>query len=105
SSPSSPGHPRQGRDRPARDEAAQLAPQMGGRPAPVTRSRGKRVAVAVGLLALAATLLGAWRFGPFANPDEGAHYLRAYEVSRGHLLNLDERHNGIGIACADYLIA
>lgn len=39
---------------------------------------------------------------PFSIPDEGAHYLRSYEVSRGHLINF--RGNiGIPILCTDYL--
>lgn len=41
---------------------------------------------------------------PFHNPDEGAHYLRAYEVSRGHLLN-PAGDVGVDISCADYLVA
>ena len=39
---------------------------------------------------------------PFSIPDEGAHYLRSYEVSRGHLINF--RGNiGTPILCTDYL--
>lgn len=37
-------------------------------------------------------------------PDEGAHYLRAWEVSRGHLINKPEK-DGIPIPCDEYLFA
>lgn len=40
---------------------------------------------------------------PFSNPDEGAHYLRSYEVSRGHLIN--SRDNvGVPIPCDEYQV-
>lgn len=40
---------------------------------------------------------------PFGNPDEGAHFLRAYEVSKGHFINRKE-DVGINISCKDYEI-
>lgn len=45
----------------------------------------------------------AWITPPFSVPDEGAHYLRTFEVSRGHWVNT--RGNiGVPIPCRDYLI-
>ena len=44
------------------------------------------------------------RQAPFSMPDEGAHYLRAYEVSHFHLLNY-RNHVGVDIPCDEYLIA
>ncbi|HDT2133832.1 TPA: hypothetical protein ACLLIE_000191 [Enterobacter roggenkampii] len=41
---------------------------------------------------------------PFGNPDEGAHFLRAYEVSHFHLINR-EGDIGVGINCQDYFSA
>lgn len=38
----------------------------------------------------------------FGNPDEGAHYLRAYEVSQGHLFNVKD-NIGSPINCTDYI--
>jgi uncharacterized membrane protein len=44
------------------------------------------------------------RQAPFSMNDEGAHYLRAYEVSNFHLINF--RNNvGVDISCDEYLIA
>ncbi|MNS16309.1 hypothetical protein D3C72_479600 [compost metagenome] len=40
---------------------------------------------------------------PFTNPDEGAHYLRSYEVSRGHLVN-GKNDVGVPIPCDEYKI-
>ena len=37
-------------------------------------------------------------------PDEGAHYLRAWEVSRGHLVN-KVASDGISISCDEYIFA
>lgn len=59
------------------------------------------------LLWLAGTVLAvvaAVRTPPFVNPDEGAHYLRSYEVAHGHWLNLPGRV-GIDLPCAEYRIA
>jgi len=53
-----------------------------------------------------ATLLScsiAWLTPPFSIPDEGAHYLRTYEVSRGHWIN-SVGNVGVSIPCVDYLI-
>lgn len=41
---------------------------------------------------------------PFGNPDEGAHFLRSYEVSHFHLINR-EGDIGVGINCQDYFSA
>ncbi|MEB6578249.1 DUF2142 domain-containing protein [Enterobacter quasiroggenkampii] len=41
---------------------------------------------------------------PFGNPDEGAHFLRAYEVSHFHLINR-AGDIGVGINCQDYFSA
>ncbi|MEN9456146.1 MAG: hypothetical protein RL210_1665 [Pseudomonadota bacterium] len=41
---------------------------------------------------------------PFAMPDEGAHFLRATEVSKLHLSN-HKGDVGVEIPCADYLVA
>lgn len=45
----------------------------------------------------------AWLTPPFAIPDEGAHYLRSYEVSRGHWVNLHGKV-GVPIPCSEYLV-
>jgi uncharacterized membrane protein len=44
----------------------------------------------------------AWLTPPFSIPDEGAHYLRSFEVSRSHWVN---RSGDVGIPmpCRDYL--
>ncbi len=41
---------------------------------------------------------------PFLMPDEGAHYLRAYEVSHQHLVNF-RGAVGVDIPCNEYLVA
>lgn len=41
---------------------------------------------------------------PFFMPDEGAHYMRAYEVSHLQLINL-RGDVGVPIACSEYLVA
>ena len=38
---------------------------------------------------------------PFGNPDEGAHFLRAYEVSKGHFINT-KSNVGVNISCKEY---
>ena len=54
------------------------------------------------LMATCLSCVIAWATPPFSIPDEGAHYLRGFEVSRGHLINV--RGNvGIPIPCSDYL--
>ncbi|WPB78938.1 DUF2142 domain-containing protein [Archangium violaceum] len=40
---------------------------------------------------------------PFQNPDESAHYLRAYEISQGHFVNW-RGHVGADMSCADYVV-
>lgn len=40
---------------------------------------------------------------PFYIPDEGAHFLRAYEVSHGHLVNT-RGSVGVQIPCKDYAV-
>ena len=40
--------------------------------------------------------------GVFKNPDEGAHYLRAYEVAHGHWFNT-KNNIGTFIKCDDYI--
>ena len=44
------------------------------------------------------------RQAPFSMPDEGAHYMRAYEVSNLHLVNF-RNSVGVDIPCNEYLIA
>ena len=44
------------------------------------------------------------RQAPFNMPDEGAHYLRAYEVSHLHLVNF-RGAAGVDIPCNEYLVA
>lgn len=56
------------------------------------------------LLMLCLGMTVAIRQAPFSMPDEGAHYLRAYEVSHLHLLNY-RNHVGVDIPCNEYLIA
>lgn len=46
----------------------------------------------------------ATRQAPFYMPDEGAHYLRAYEVSKLHLVNLPGAV-GVDIPCGEYTVA
>ena len=46
----------------------------------------------------------AYRQASFLMPDEGAHYLRAYEVSHLHLINY-RGAAGVDIPCNDYLVA
>lgn len=48
-------------------------------------------------------LVVAIKQAPFYIPDEGAHYLRTYEVSRLHLLNL-RGSVGIEMPCNDYTV-
>lgn len=38
----------------------------------------------------------------FKNPDEGAHYLRAYEIASSHYLN-SKGHIGSDISCNEYV--
>lgn len=40
---------------------------------------------------------------PFANPDEGAHFLRSYEVSHGKLIN-SRGHIGVEMPCREYFL-
>lgn len=49
-------------------------------------------------------LVVAIKQAPFYIPDEGAHFLRTYEVSRLHLINL-RGSVGTAIPCADYAVA
>lgn len=44
----------------------------------------------------------AWTVPSWEVPDESAHYLRTFEVSRGHLFNTPA-HDGIPISCDEYL--
>lgn len=55
------------------------------------------------LLATCLSCVIAWLTPPFSIPDEGAHYLRSFEVSRGHWVN---RSGDVGIPmpCRDYLV-
>ena len=46
----------------------------------------------------------AYRQASFLMPDEGAHYLRAYEVSHLHLINY-RGAVGVDIPCNEYLVA
>lgn len=46
----------------------------------------------------------AYRQASFLMPDEGAHYLRAYEVSHLHLVNF-RGTGGVDIPCNEYLVA
>jgi uncharacterized membrane protein len=55
------------------------------------------------LLAAFLSCIIAWLTPPFSNPDEGAHYLRAFEVSRGHWINT-QGNVGTPILCRDYLV-
>lgn len=43
------------------------------------------------------------RQAPFHMPDEGAHYLRAYEVSKLHLINLPNSV-GVDMPCGEYAV-
>ncbi|CAN7366307.1 DUF2142 domain-containing protein [Aminobacter sp. LjRoot7] len=52
---------------------------------------------------LSIALSFAWRAVPFSLPDEGAHFLRAYEVSRGHFFNRPG-DDGVLMPCDDYLV-
>ena len=45
----------------------------------------------------------ATRQAPFYMPDEGAHYLRAYEVSKLHLINMPG-NVGVDIPCREYTV-
>jgi len=59
----------------------------------------------VGLLALVCIALSirvSMATPAFANPDEGAHYLRAYEVRKLRLVNRDGRQ-GVRFPCKDYV--
>lgn len=49
-------------------------------------------------------LVVAVKQAPFYIPDEGAHFLRTYEVSRLHLLNL-RGSIGTDMPCSDYAVA
>lgn len=54
------------------------------------------------LIATCLSCVIAWVTPPFSIPDEAAHYLRSFEVGRGHLINF--RGNvGVPIPCSDYL--
>jgi uncharacterized membrane protein len=44
------------------------------------------------------------RQAPFFMPDEGAHYLRAYEVSHLHFFNT-KVNSGIDVPCGEYVVA
>ena len=59
--------------------------------------------VAVFLLLCALGVTIAIRQAPFYMPDEGAHYLRAYEVSKLHLINLPNSV-GVDIPCREYFV-
>lgn len=41
---------------------------------------------------------------PFSMPDEGAHYLRAYEVSKLHFIN-SPGSIGVDMPCSEYMVA
>lgn len=55
------------------------------------------------ILGVVLILFYSFRVGVFKNPDEGAHYLRAYEVANGHLWN-GKNDIGININCNDYVV-
>lgn len=59
--------------------------------------------VAVFLLLYGLGVTIAIRQAPFYMPDEGAHYLRAYEVSKLHLINLPSAV-GVDIPCREYIV-
>lgn len=56
---------------------------------------------ALGLLSAVLALGYAWVIPSWDVPDESAHYLRAFEVSRGHLFNTASQ-DGIAIGCDEY---
>ena len=53
-------------------------------------------------LAICLSCIIAWLTPPFSIPDENAHYLRSFEVSRGHWIN-NTGNVGIPMPCTDYL--
>lgn len=55
------------------------------------------------LLAACLGIAVAWLTPPFSIPDEGAHYLRSFEVSRGHWVN-SRGHVGVPLPCREYLV-
>jgi uncharacterized membrane protein len=66
----------------------------------------KSSSIAFGLFSVVVTLVGvivSLVTPPFTNPDEGAHYLRSYEVSRGHLVN-GKDNVGVPIPCDEYKV-
>ncbi|ANY77718.1 hypothetical protein BB934_05285 [Microvirga ossetica] len=62
-----------------------------------------RVFCVLQILGLVIGIFAAIIIPPFVLPDEPAHFLRAYEISRLHLVNTPER-NGVPISCSDYLV-
>ncbi|WP_368157185.1 DUF2142 domain-containing protein [Aeromonas sp. R10-2] len=54
------------------------------------------------IIGITLILLYSTKVRVFGNPDEGAHYLRAYEVAHGHLFNTKD-NIGTPINCTDYI--
>jgi uncharacterized membrane protein len=59
--------------------------------------------VVIFFLATCLNCVIAWLTPPFSMPDEAAHYLRSFEVSRGHWLN-KSGDVGIPMPCRDYVL-
>ena len=55
------------------------------------------------LITLLIVVLLSIKIKPFGNPDEGAHFLRAYEISKGHFFNT-KGNIGVNISCREYEI-
>ena len=55
------------------------------------------------LITLVIVVLLSIKIKPFGNPDEGAHFLRAYEISKGHFFNT-KGNIGVNISCREYEI-
>ncbi len=69
----------------------------------VGRSVEDKVLIVAIVLSFVVAWIVSYKTRPFLNPDEGAHFFRAIEISHGHLINFPA-HVGIEIPCSEYFV-